>query len=181
VTRWRAAVALVTLQFFSRLLIMVVLLGTAGGTLGVETGGDLSAPEAARIAREVVAFAETVARDVTGEGPSAWRRHFSESPAFFMAVDGQLAFRDSETATRGIEEASRAIPHIELHWQALRVDPLTQDLAMLASPYLEVQVDRAGHRTEERGFFSGLAEHRAGRWQFRNAHWSSLALAPHAP
>jgi len=37
-------------------------------------------------------FAQDVAHDVTREGPAAWRRHFSPSPSFFMASDGQLVF-----------------------------------------------------------------------------------------
>jgi hypothetical protein len=30
----------------------------------------------------------------------------------------------------------------------------------------------------ENGFFTGLAELRNGRWQFRDAHWSIVAPAP---
>jgi hypothetical protein len=46
---------------------------------------------------------------------------------------------------------------------------------MLASSYTEVQVDSAGHRMHEAGYFTGIAEHAGGEWRFRDAHWS---LAP---
>jgi hypothetical protein len=34
---------------------------------------------------------------------------------------------------------------------------------------------------EESGFFTGTAEYRSGRWQFRNAHWSVAAPPPDVP
>ncbi len=36
---------------------------------------------------------------------------------------------------------------------------------------------RPGQRVEESGFFTGLAELRNGRWQFRDAHWSVIGIA----
>jgi hypothetical protein len=38
-----------------------------------------------------------------------------------------------------------------------------------------------GKRAESGGYFTGIAERRNGRWQFRNAHWSVAAAAPAAP
>ncbi|HEX4600379.1 MAG TPA: hypothetical protein VH116_03205, partial [Gemmatimonadales bacterium] len=58
----------------------------------------------------------------------------------------------------------------------LRVDPLAPGLAILATSYHEVQVDAQGRRVEEDGFFTGIAEHQTGGWQFRDAHWS---VVPH--
>lgn len=74
-------------------------------------------------------FMALVAHDVTREGPLAWLRYFDDSPAFFMAVNGQLAFPDSNAAKVGTREFARRIQHIELNWgQDLRVDPLLSDL-----------------------------------------------------
>ncbi len=116
-------------------------------------------------------FAQAVAEDVTREGPVAWRQHFADSPAFFMAAEGRLALPNSETATRVIQDLARVITHIELRWgNGLRVDPLAPGLAILAAPYHEVRVDTAGHRVEENGCFTGLAEQRTGRWRLPNAH-----------
>ena len=49
---------------------------------------------------------------------------------------------------------------------------------MIASSYSELRVDASGQRVEEKGFFTGLAELRDGRWQLRDAHWSMIAPAP---
>jgi hypothetical protein len=124
--------------------------------------------------QDVKTFAQEVARDVSAEGPSAWRKHFADSPAFFMAVNGRMAFPNSAAATTGIEGVSKEITHIELKWgDDLRVDPLTPDLAVIAASYHEVQVHAAGNTVNDNGFFTAVAEKRDGHWQFRDAHWSS--------
>ena len=118
-------------------------------------------------------FVFDVANDVSQEGPTAWRRHFADSPSFFMAVNGNLAFPNSESATEGIQSFAHTIQHIDLHWgDELRVDPLTPDFAVVATPWVEVQIDLKGHHLTTSGFFTALAENRNGQWQFRNAHWS---------
>jgi hypothetical protein len=59
------------------------------------------------------------------------------------------------------------------------VDPLSAEFAVVAASWREVQIDSARHRIEESGMFTGLVELRKGRWQFRDAHWSSpLPLSP---
>jgi hypothetical protein len=124
----------------------------------------------------------TVAHDVTQDGPIAWRKHFADSPAFFMAADGHLNFPDGASATAGIQDLAHAIKHIELQWgNDLRVDPLTANLAVVAASYHEVLVLAAGRRIDAKGFFTATAENRQGRWQFRNAHWSSAAPTPSIP
>jgi hypothetical protein len=149
-------------------------------SLGCAPRHVLTPSESAAIESGVRAFAQFVAADVTREGPSAWRRHFADTPSFFMAVNGRMAFPDSAAATAGIQEASRAIRQIELHWgDDLRVDPLAPNLAVMAASYHEIQMSADGHRVDENGFFTGTAESDGSRWQFRNAHWSSLA--PPAP
>jgi hypothetical protein len=101
--------------------------------------GPAIAPErAAEVEREVLEFAATVAHDVTQEGPAAWRKHFSESPAFFLASEGHLQFQDSASAMAGIQELTRAIKHIELKWSDVRVDPLTPELAGMGAGWHEV-------------------------------------------
>lgn len=124
-------------------------------------------------ADSVRAFAATVAEDVTQKGPKAWRSHFSDSPGFFMASEGHLVFANGDDARRGIEKLISSIAHIELHWgEPMLVDALSPTLAVVAMPYREVRVDTAGHRVEEAGYFTGLAERGSSGWKFRNAHWS---------
>src|SRR5260370_10983116 len=103
-----------------------------------------------------------------------------------MASEGQLVFPTSDSATRAIRGLAQRIASIELRWgEGLRVDPLGPGLAVVATPYTEVQLDKTGRRVEEAGFFTGLAEHRGVRRQFRDAHWSEagppsrIPVAPH--
>lgn len=135
----------------------------------------LTAGRAAAVQADVRAFAQTVARDVTAQGPAAWRTYFADSPSFFMAVNGRMQFPDSASAKAAIAQLAHSIPHIELTWGDLRVDPLTSDLAVIAAPYHELRVDPSGARTDEDGFFTATVEHPSGRWQFRNVHWSVAA------
>jgi len=156
------------------LLTTLVLAGGCTHDTRSSESQSLTTARATAVEEEVRAFTRTVAHDVTQEGPLAWRRHFDASPAFFMAVNGQMAFPNGAAAKEGIQNVALTIKHIELKWgDDLRVDPLTPELAVVASPWREIQVDAAGHRVEEAGFFTGLAEFRDGRWQFRDAHWSA--------
>jgi len=112
-------------------------------------------------------FAQDVAHDVTREGPAAWRRYFSASASFFMASDGQLVFSNATSAARGIDDLTRTIKSIELRWgDDLRVDPLTPDLAVMASSWSELRVAADGGRVTDRGYFTAVAERRDGRWKF---------------
>jgi hypothetical protein len=138
----------------------------------------LSPERAAVVESDVRKFAATVAQDVAQEGPAAWRKHFANSRAFFMASEGRLQFPDSASAITGIQELTRVIKHIELQWGDIRVDPLTPELAQMGATWHEVSEDNTGKRVEDDGYFTGIAELRNGRWQFRNAHWSVASAAP---
>lgn len=156
-------------------LLFAIVISAGCGTARDSSGEaqSLTPARAAAVEDDVRAFTRTVAHDVTQDGPVAWRRHFSDSPSFFMAAEGQLVFPNSLAATAGIQGLARTIKRIELRWgDDLRVDPLAPDLAVVATSYHEVRVNPAGQRVEEDGFFTGIAEYREGRWQFRNAHWS---------
>ena len=127
-------------------------------------------------------FAAGVAHDVTQDGPAAWRKEFSDSPSFFMASEGKLVFPNRQAAAQAIDDLARTVKQIQLNWgDDLRVDPLTEDLAQVACSWHEVRVDTEGHRVEESGFFTGLAEKQKGQWQFRNAHWSVVVPPTKVP
>ena len=105
-----------------------------------------------------------MAGDVTQNGSTAWRRHFADTPPFFVASEDKLVFPDSPSATTGIRDLPRWIQSIELQWGSdLRVDPLTPNLALMAASFHELLVSPAGERTDEHGFFTGIAEYRQGR------------------
>jgi hypothetical protein len=120
-----------------------------------------------------------VAHDVTQDGPAAWRKYFADTPAFFMAVNGKIAFANSAEVTAGLPQVALAIKQIELKWgDDLRVDPLAPDIAVVGASYRELQVWADGRHVDDSGYFTGVAQHRDGRWQFRNAHWSELVAPP---
>ena len=126
---------------------------------------------------EVGAFARTVAEDVTHQGVTAWRTYFPESPNFFMAVDGHLEFQNGADAHAKIPVIARAIKSIQLAWgDPIRIDVLTPELAAFAAPWHEVIKLADGNRTDASGYFTAVVEKRGGRWQFRNAHWSTVPV-----
>lgn len=158
------------------LLFAIAASGCGPGAVVDRAPQPLTPTQAASVESSVRAFAKTVATDVTQQGPSVWRKHFADSPAFFMAVNGNLAFPNSAAATAAIRNLTHSIKRIELHWgDDLRVDPLTLNLAVMAASYHELQTGADGKQVSDAGFFTGTTEYRDGRWQFRNAHWSSAA------
>ncbi len=155
-----------------------VLTALSWGGPSAADGQALTPQARAAVAASVRRFVLAVAQDVTAHGPTAWRRHFSDTPSFFMAVNGQLQFADSATAGRAIAALPAMIQRIELTWgEDLRIDPLTAHYAVVASSYSEVQVNPQGQAHTDRGYFSAVAERHAGEWTFRDAHWSSAPPA----
>jgi hypothetical protein len=137
------------------------------------TSQSLTPERAAEVERDVRAYTGVIAHDVTQGGPAAWRKHFADSPAFFMASEGRLVFPNSAAATAGIQQFAGTMKHIELQWGSdLRVDPLTPELAVVGAPWHEIRVDNAGNRVDESGYFTAIAEYKDRRWQLRDAHWS---------
>jgi hypothetical protein len=138
----------------------------------------LTPAQAAVVAGDVRAFAHTVERDVTRQGPAAWSMHFENVPDFFMVVNGQMAFASGAAAMTAVPSVAAQYKQITLQWgEDLRVDPLTADLAVFAAPYHESMVTAGGHSIESNGYFTGVAEARNGSWKFRDAHWSEAPAA----
>jgi hypothetical protein len=153
--------------------VTTVLLVASIANAGDQGRPDLSISEAAAVTRVVQEFMAAVARDVTAEGPRAWRKYLSQQHAFIMASNGQLVFESGEAAQKGIGTLEQTIEHIELHWgQSLHIDPLTDRLADVGVPFHEILVQKTGQRVSVDGYFTGLAEHSDMGWQFRSAHWS---------
>jgi hypothetical protein len=156
------------------LLMAATLAACVPCAAGASHSHSVTPDGASSVDQAVRAFMQTVSHSVTQDGPLAWIKYFDTSPAFFMAVDGQMAFPNSAAAQEGTRRFAQTIRHIELKWgDDLRVDALTHEFAVVAVSWSEIQVDTAGHSVTETGYFTGLAEYREGRWQFRDAHWSS--------
>lgn len=157
---------------------VVVALGCQACRRSAESSEELTPERRAAVEDSVRQFTAAVAHDVTEEGPIAWKRHFADSPNFFMAVDGKLVFPNGQAAAQAIPEIARQYQHIELRWgNDLRLDALTENLCVVAGSYTEVIELRpgvTGPGGTQMGYFTGVAEKRDGQWQFRNAHWSEL-------
>lgn len=133
----------------------------------------LSAADSTAVRQAVRLFVQSVAHDVTQKGPLAWSRFFDDSPAFFMAVNGQMVFASGAAARAALPKVALAFRRIELNWgNDLRIDPLTRRLAIVAVSWREVLTDSSGHLTKQAGFFTAIAEYRNDHWQFRDVHWS---------
>jgi hypothetical protein len=63
------------------------------------SSGSLTSEQSSVIKDSVEQMVESIARDISHEGPLAWLRYFENSPDFFMAADGQLVFPDNHSAT----------------------------------------------------------------------------------
>lgn len=157
--------------------VVAALLLAAGCGLHVESS--LTQEEQQTETEGVRAFVKNVAHDVSSEGPAAWRRHFEDTPAFFMAVNGALAFHDSRSASEGIQNVAKTFKSIELQWgDEIRVDTLTGKFAVVATTYHEVLTTPDGQTAMSNGFFTAVAEKQKGQWQFRDVHWSVPAAMP---
>jgi hypothetical protein len=151
----------------------------------VEQEKGLTAAQRAEVEDGVRKFTVTVAQDVTREGPMAWLKHFEDGPEFFMAVNGQLAFPSGQMAAKAIPTVASKYKSIVLRWgDDLRVDALTENLCVVGMSYNEISefsAEGGGGKTNQSGYFTGLAEKGGGRWQFRDAHWSVPESAAKVP
>jgi hypothetical protein len=127
----------------------------------------------------VLQMANHIAIDVNSSGPSAWLGHFDDTIGFFMAVNGELAFPNYDSASVFIKNRlAKLISKVELTWSDIRIDPLTPALAMMAASYQEVLLDSLGQKRTVLGYFTGLAQKTSVGWQLRNCHWSRLDKMP---
>jgi len=150
----------------SALLLSLLL---CGGCVVMGPRTDLAA-----VKNDVQMFARSVADGVTKDGPKAWQNYFENSPTFFMVVDGRMEFQDGAAVQAAMPKLTEAIKKIELKWgEPLRVDALTEDLAIMAAPWHELVTLADGKALDNSGYFTALIEKHDGHWQFRNAHWST--------
>ncbi|MDB4911743.1 MAG: hypothetical protein JWO39_2566 [Gemmatimonadetes bacterium] len=120
----------------------------------------------------ITAMTDSIASDLRANGPNAWLRYFEQSPGFFMASDGSMAFPSNDSATKAVRTIAVVLKHADLKWGALRIDSLSPGMAQLAVPFDESLVDSAGNETKISGYFTGLAQRGEAGWKLRNAHWS---------
>jgi hypothetical protein len=134
----------------------------------------LNSKQASEVQDSVKLMFESVAKNVSREGPMTWLRYFENTPDFFMASDGQLVFPNIDTATNLINNVVvKSMPKIELRWSNIRIDPLADKLASISAIYHEDITDPTGKMTPHDGYFTGIAHQTTQGWKLHNAHWSS--------
>jgi hypothetical protein len=141
--------------------------------LSCSNNGSSITEQSSAIKDSVQKMVESIARDVSNDGPVAWLHYFEKTPGFFMASGGQLVFPDNDSATGFINNTLvRTITKIKLKWNNVRIDTLSNIYASVAANFEEELTDSAGKKIEAIGFFTGIAHHTAGNWKLMNAHWS---------
>src|SRR5664279_5634299 len=69
-------------------------------------------------------------KGLSDQGSVVWLDYFDRGPGFYMAVDGQIAFKDYPTAKQFIETVLvKKIKTIHLTFSDLRIDSLDNTLA----------------------------------------------------
>jgi hypothetical protein len=117
-----------------------------------------------------------IARDISAKGPIAWLGYFDNSPEFFMANDGQLAFRNYQSAQTFIKDTLvKSISKINLKWSNTRIDVLSLCVASIGSNFHEDITFANGKPMPFNGYFTGTAIRRGKSWKLRNLHWSMKA------
>jgi len=136
--------------------LWVVPAGSVAVGCGLQVESSLTPEEQQTETDGVRAFMRNVAHDISKGGPAAWRPHFEDTPALFMAVNGALAFHDSRSATEGIQNVAKTFKSIELQGgDEIRVDPLTARFAIVATTYREVLTTPNGQDGDVQRIFNG--------------------------
>ena len=133
-------------------------------------------PEGAGGVRDsVYKMTASIAADVTAKGPTAWLLYFEDTPSFFMASDGRLAFPNYDSARNFINNTLvKSIRTIILKWQDIHIDVLSPELANIAASFHEDIADVAGKTISIDGYFTALTHRATAGWRLRNAHWSII-------
>lgn len=135
--------------------------------------GSLNAKQVADIQDSVQRMTESIAKNVSLEGPVAWLQYFENAPGFFMASNGQLVFPNIDTARNFINNILvKSIVKIELRWSNIRIDPLSGKLAGISAIFHEDITDSTRKMTPYDGYFTGIAHQTSQGWKLHNAHWS---------
>jgi hypothetical protein len=133
----------------------------------------LTPDEIGHVQRKVTDLTKNIAADVSTKGPGVWVNYLQDTSCFFMADNGQLAFKDYKSATKFVRDTlSKSMPKVNLKWSNIRVDPLTNQIACIGSDYHEDVTDSTGKVTPYDGYFTATAVLVNDEWKLRNMHWS---------
>lgn len=91
------------------LLVAITFVACVPCGVGSSQSHSLTPDETVAVERAVRAFMQTVSHSVRQDGPVAWIKYFDASPAFFMAVNGQMAFPNAAAAQDGTRKFAQSI------------------------------------------------------------------------
>ena len=133
----------------------------------------LTPDEIGRVQHSVNKLTKDLTLDIMLKGPTAWLNYIQDTANFFMATDGQLAFKDHKSAVRFIQDSlEKNVSQIILSWKNMRIDPLTNSIASVGSDYSEAITDKSGKTDYYNGYFTATVVQVDEGWKFRNMHWS---------
>ena len=129
--------------------------------------------QTADVKDSVTLLTTNVARDIKQKGPAAWLNYFDDSPQFFMADEGQLAFKNYSSAKSFIlNTLVKSIKKIDLHWKNRRIDVLTTNIASIGADFHEDITFANGQTLPSDGYLTATAVFNGTTWKFRDLHWS---------
>jgi hypothetical protein len=158
----------------SRLKYWCLLIFMIGVTISCQNNhAQLSKEQSTLVKDSVAKMAANIATDISAKGAAAWLNYFEDTSGFFMASDGQLAFKDYPSAkTFTLNTLIKSMPHIKLRWEHIRIDPLTPDLALMGADFHEDITTATGNSLPFDGYFTATAHFNGHNWKLRNLHWS---------
>lgn len=110
---------------------------------------------------------------LAADGPTAWLPFFEETPSFFMASDGAMAFADRPSAEGFLADFGRQVAAMSLEWDEPRFEHLDGDVVAVTASYREDITLNDGTVSSFGGRVSGVIRRREGSWRFQHLHWSS--------
>ena len=134
--------------------------------------GVASEVDSADIEAELLRTLDQLCADLAERGPRAWIDHFSQSPEFRMASDGEVLFRTSLDLESAMNGFAAQVERLELNFSDVRTVVLGTDSAHVSAAFDEILTYTSGEREEMRGHFTALAVREGEEWRLLNAHWS---------
>jgi hypothetical protein len=125
------------------------------------------------VKEEVLRMADSVSKSITSKGVSSWLDFFDDRTDFFMVSGGHLIFPNYDSARNFINQVLvHNIRSIQLSWDVIRVDSLTNELATMSAGFNEKLIDSAGKPMTSTGYFTAVTRLTPSGWKFANANWS---------
>ena len=155
-------------------LKMYLLVGWVAGSVFITScNGKRTSFSATETRKELNQFAIDIENGISKDGPITWLNYFEDSADFFMASNGELVFKDYQTAHSFITNVLvKNIAKINLKWRNIKVDPYAANWGYIGAYFHEDLIDQTGKTLAVDGYFTATAHKTTNGWSLRNVHWS---------